>query len=100
MGGTTKFTCSHCNTTYIGSYTHVRKHLCGIMPCDEKKTIGVKTCDKVLMKDRKNTRGKRRKHKTNPKNQRLNLRPLAHIECSVVDPHPPMLVDSCHAFEV
>jgi hypothetical protein len=22
------------------------------MPCDEKKTIKVKTCDKVLMKDR------------------------------------------------
>jgi hypothetical protein len=38
-----------------------------------------------------NTRRKRRPHKTNPKNQGLNLRvkPQAHIECSVVDPHPP-----------
>jgi hypothetical protein len=31
-GGTKKFTCHHCHKTYIGSYTHVRNHLCGIMP--------------------------------------------------------------------
>jgi ABC-type nickel/cobalt efflux system permease component RcnA len=30
-GGTTKFTCHHCHTKYIGSYTHVRKHMCGTM---------------------------------------------------------------------
>ena len=34
-GGTTKFTCLHCNKTYTGSYTRVRTHLCGIMPCDQ-----------------------------------------------------------------
>jgi hypothetical protein len=33
-GGTTKFTRSRCNTTYSGSYTRVRKHLCEIMPSD------------------------------------------------------------------
>ena len=27
----TKFTCLHCNKTYTGSYTCVRKHLCGVM---------------------------------------------------------------------
>jgi hypothetical protein len=30
-GGTTKFTCHHCHTKYTGSYTHVRKHMCGTM---------------------------------------------------------------------
>jgi hypothetical protein len=30
-GGTTKFTCHHYHKTYTGSYTHVRKHLCGLM---------------------------------------------------------------------
>ena len=46
-GGTTKFTCLHCNKTYTGSYTYVRKHLCGLMPCDQGKATRVKTCDKV-----------------------------------------------------
>ena len=40
-GGTNKFVCPHCKKTYTGSYTHVRRHLCGHMPCDERKTIGV-----------------------------------------------------------
>jgi hypothetical protein len=30
-GGTTKFICHHCHIEYIGSYTCVRKHLCGTM---------------------------------------------------------------------
>ena len=51
-GGTTKFTCLHCNKTYTCSYTRVRKHLCGIMPCDQGKATGVKTCDKVAGKER------------------------------------------------
>lgn len=46
------FDAPHCNTTYTGSYTRVRKHLCGVMPWDEKKTIGVKTCGAVPQKDR------------------------------------------------
>ena len=51
-GGTTKFTCLHCNKTYTGSYTRVRKHLCEIMPCDQGKATRVKTCDKVSGKER------------------------------------------------
>jgi hypothetical protein len=43
-------------------------------------------------KTKSNTKRKRRQHKTNPKSQGLNMR--FHKECSVVDPHPPMLVDS------
>jgi transposase-like protein len=46
-GGTTKFICPHCHKTYTSSYTFVRKHLYGIMPWDEGKTIGVKTCQHV-----------------------------------------------------
>ena len=38
-GETTKFTCPHCRKTYIDSCARVRKNLCGVMPCDEKKTI-------------------------------------------------------------
>ena len=38
---TTKFICLHCNKTYTSSYTHVRKHLCGIMPCDQGKATGL-----------------------------------------------------------
>jgi hypothetical protein len=55
-GGTTKFSCPRCKRTYIGSYTHVRKHLHGIIPSDEKKSkaIGVKTCNKVLTKNKEN----------------------------------------------
>jgi hypothetical protein len=30
-GGTGKFICHHCHTEYTGSYTRVRKHLCGSM---------------------------------------------------------------------
>ena len=51
-GGTTKFICPYCTKTYTGSYTCVRKHLCGIMPCDQGKAVGVKTCDKVPTKER------------------------------------------------
>ena len=57
-GGTTKFVCPHCNTTYTGSYTCVRKHLCGKMPWDENKTMGVKTCGKVPTKERANYEGR------------------------------------------
>lgn len=47
-----------CHTARTGSYIRVRKHLCGIMPCDEKKgkATGVKTCDKVPAKDRNKMR--------------------------------------------
>jgi hypothetical protein len=51
-GGTTKFTCHHCPKNYTGSYTCVRKHLCGTMYWDEGKSIGVKTFVSVPPKDR------------------------------------------------
>ena len=47
-GGTTKFVCPHCNKTYTGSYTCVRRHLCGHMPCDERKIVGVSVCPNVV----------------------------------------------------
>jgi hypothetical protein len=96
---TTKFTCSHCNTTYTGPYTHVRKHLYGMTQYEEKKSIGIKACDKVTAKEI-DTGGKWRNHKTNPKNQGLNLRPQTHIKCLIVDPHPPMLSVSCPSIQV
>ena len=88
-GGTTKFICPHCCETYTRYYTCVRKHLCGIMPWDEGNTIGVKTCEHVLIKDRKNTRRNRKPHKTNPKTQELNIK--VQKECWMVGPHSSML---------
>jgi hypothetical protein len=46
-GGTGKFMCHHCHIEYTGSYTCVRKHLCGSMYWDEGKNIGIKTCVRV-----------------------------------------------------
>jgi hypothetical protein len=51
-GGTGKFICHHCHTEYIGSYTRVRKHLCGSMYWDEGKTIRIKACVSIDFKDR------------------------------------------------
>jgi hypothetical protein len=51
-GGTGKFICHHCNTEYTGSYTRVRKHLCGPMYWDEGKNIGIKTCVSIDSKNR------------------------------------------------
>ena len=50
-GGTGKFICHHCHKDYIGSYTHVRKHLCGLMHWDERKTIESKIME-VTPKDK------------------------------------------------
>jgi hypothetical protein len=51
-GGTRKFICHHCHKEYVGSYTHVRKHLCGSMYWDEGKNIGIKACVSIDSKDR------------------------------------------------
>jgi hypothetical protein len=51
-GGTGKFICHHCHIEYTGSYTRVRKHLCGTMYWDEGKSIGIKTCVKVDPEER------------------------------------------------
>jgi hypothetical protein len=55
-GGTGKFICHHCHIEYTGSYTHLRKHLCGPMYWDEGKNIGIKACVSIDL----NTKGKRR----------------------------------------
>ena len=74
-GGTTKFACFHCRTTYTGSYTCVRKHLYEVMPRNEKKTIRIKNYDQVRhQKIEANIGGKRRKHKTNPKKSRVEYK--------------------------
>ena len=70
-GGTTKFTCLHCNKTYTGSYTHVRKCLCGIMPCDQGQAIEIKTCDKVLGKERNKYRMEEEAAQNNSKRSRV-----------------------------
>jgi hypothetical protein len=46
-GGIGKFICQHCHIEYTGSYTCVRKYLCGTMYWDEDKSIGIKTFVKV-----------------------------------------------------
>jgi len=51
-GGTTKFTCLHCKNTYTGSYIRARKHLCGKMPWDGDKQVGIKTCVSVTTQQR------------------------------------------------
>jgi hypothetical protein len=50
--GTGKFICHRCHTEYTGSYTHVRKHLCGSMYWDEGKNIVIKACVSIDHKDR------------------------------------------------
>jgi hypothetical protein len=50
--GTGKFICHHCHKGYTGSYTRVRKHLCGSMYWDEGKNIGIKACVIIDSKDR------------------------------------------------
>jgi hypothetical protein len=51
-GGTTKFICYHCHTEYTGSYSRVKKHLCGTMYWDEGKNVGIRACVKVDPEDR------------------------------------------------
>jgi len=51
-GGTTKFHCPHCNSDFTGSYTRLRRHLCGKRAWDGEKQIGIRTCDKVSTADR------------------------------------------------
>ena len=51
-GGTTKFCCPHCNKEYTGSYTRARRHLCGKMPGDGDKNLGIKICVSVPATER------------------------------------------------
>ena len=56
-GGSYKFLCSHgCHggKPYSGSYTHVRRHLCGVMGSNEKKgVVGIAIFPKVSMEQRR-----------------------------------------------
>jgi hypothetical protein len=62
------------------------------MPTDEKKEIGLKTYDKVSPNNRiKYLREAEEAQNKSKKKKRFNLRP--HIECSVIEPHPPILLD-------
>jgi hypothetical protein len=58
-GGTTKFLCPHdCHKgkPYTGSYTRVRRHLCGVMESDDNKgAIGIKFSLRYPRKRDKNT---------------------------------------------
>jgi hypothetical protein len=54
--GTTKFLCSHNwhkGKPYTGSYTLVRRHLCGVMESDYNKvSIGINVCPNISMEER------------------------------------------------
>ena len=62
-GGTVKFLCSHCEKIYLGSYTRLRMHLCGNMPCDVGKPKGICTCGAVEKSQRAFYRKEKLKHK-------------------------------------
>ena len=57
-GGTTKFLCPHgCRPgkPYSGSYTRVRRHLCGILSNDDNRgSIGISICHKITQEQREN----------------------------------------------
>ena len=50
-GGSYKFLCPHsCHggKPFSGSYTHVRRHLCGVMDNDDKKgVVGIQICPNI-----------------------------------------------------
>jgi len=55
-GGTIKFLCPrdcHQGKPYTGSYTHVRRHLCGIMESnDNKGSLGINVCLNISKEQR------------------------------------------------
>jgi hypothetical protein len=56
-GGTTKFLCPHNfhkEKAYTGSYTRVKRHLCGVMESDYNKgSIGINVFPNISMEERK-----------------------------------------------
>ena len=56
-GGSYKFLCPHgCHggKPFSGSYTRVRKHLCGVMDSDEKKgAVGIQICPNISTEQRR-----------------------------------------------
>ena len=83
-GGSIEFICLHCTKTYTSSYAYVRKHLCGIMPWDEGKTIGVKTCEKVLGKERNKYKKEEEAAQNKSKKLRVEFESLGSHKCLVV----------------
>jgi hypothetical protein len=57
-GGTTKFLCPHgCRPgkPYSGSYTRVRRHLCGVLDSDDNRgSIGIAIFPKITQEEREN----------------------------------------------
>jgi hypothetical protein len=57
-GGTTKFSCPHgCRPgkPYSGSYTRVRRHLCGVLDSDDNRgSIGIAIFPKITQEEREN----------------------------------------------
>jgi hypothetical protein len=55
-GGTAKFLCPHdCHEgkPYAGSYTRVRRHLCGVMESDDNKgSLGINVCPNISKEQR------------------------------------------------
>ena len=56
-GGSYKFVCPHgCHggKPYCGSYTRLRRHLCGVLDSDEKKgSVGVQVCPNISTEQRR-----------------------------------------------
>jgi len=56
-GGSYKFVCPHgCHggKPYCGSYTRLRRHLCGVLDSDEKKgSVGVQICPNISTEQRR-----------------------------------------------
>jgi hypothetical protein len=57
-GGTTKFLCPHgcrLGKPYSGSYTRVRRHLCGALDSDDNRgSISIANCCKITQEEREN----------------------------------------------
>jgi hypothetical protein len=57
-GGTTKFLCTHCchpGKPYKGSYTRVRRHLCGVLDSDDNRgSIGIAFFPNITQEEREN----------------------------------------------
>jgi hypothetical protein len=93
-GGIGKFICHHCHTEYTGSYTRVRKHLCGTMYWDEGKNTRIKASVKVNPEDRLKYRreeevaqNKAKKTKVEPENaQRMFTNRAASAHGSAFSP--------------
>jgi hypothetical protein len=92
-GGTVKFFCPHdCHNgkAFVGSYTRVRRHLCGVMDSDDRKgAIGITIFPKVSKEERQKYRKIRKLHKKSMvKNKSFSLMP--HL--NLVAPHLHLLM--------